>query len=545
MPLKRTAFRLLGVVIYLLVSSGPVRADIKDLIMPGPVVAAHAGFEKDCRRCHAPFKKGEQRQLCLKCHPSVARDLDRKQGFHGRSAVVAGVECKHCHTEHKGRDADILAFDRETFNHDKTDFPLEESHRQVACASCHKPLPKPKPAADFVAPPGPFSRTAANCVSCHRSQEPHRGRLGEKCQQCHSARAWKKVDYSHTQGKFRLRGMHKKVGCVLCHPDQRWKKIATDCYSCHRLDDVHAGRYGQKCQECHDEMGPARDPQRPKSAWRQVRFDHARTKFPLTGKHRTSACELCHAPGQKGKKLPLDCFSCHQRDDQHRGFFGTKCESCHTTEGWKKASFDHQKTDFPLQGKHRRLPCERCHVRPVGGKKLGSACYGCHQLDDVHRNQENQRCERCHSADGWRQQIRFDHDLTRFPLLGLHAAAPCESCHTGANFRGQSLECVDCHRGEDQHKGTLGKACAACHTPNGWKLWTFDHNKPGGFPLEGAHRGLACGACHKTPVEGKIKLARTCAACHRDQDIHRGAFGRNCERCHQSESFKKLRNSPG
>ena len=27
------------------------------LVMPGPVVAAHADIEKDCRKCHEPFRK--------------------------------------------------------------------------------------------------------------------------------------------------------------------------------------------------------------------------------------------------------------------------------------------------------------------------------------------------------------------------------------------------------------------------------------------------------------------------------------------------------
>ena len=28
-------------------------------------------------------------------------------------------------------------------------------------------------------------------------------------------------------------------------------KLAGDCASCHRKDDVHLGQYGTQCQRCH------------------------------------------------------------------------------------------------------------------------------------------------------------------------------------------------------------------------------------------------------------------------------------------------------
>ena len=52
----------------------------------------------------------------------------RDEGLHGISKAIKGVECKHCHTEHKGRDADIVRFDKEVFDHKDTDFNLKDGH---------------------------------------------------------------------------------------------------------------------------------------------------------------------------------------------------------------------------------------------------------------------------------------------------------------------------------------------------------------------------------------------------------------------------------
>ncbi len=541
---KQPAIWLLFVAFYTLFSAAPASADIKQLVMPGRVIEAHAGFEQQCRRCHQPFKKRAQGQLCLDCHKSLAEDLRQKKGFHGHSSAVAAADCKHCHTEHKGRTADVVLLDRETFDHRLTDFNLEGVHLRVACDACHTPEKRENAGPpDYAASSGFFSRAAADCYGCHNKAEPHQKRLGKKCQNCHRATSWDKISYSHDKSDFRLNAMHKPVSCVLCHPNQRWKKIADDCYSCHRLNDSHGGRYGKKCQDCHSDKGPAIDPKNPRSAWKKVKFDHRKTKFALEGKHLKLACNLCHPQQLYGQKLKTDCLSCHRHDDRHKGFYGPKCVQCHNTKGWKLSAFDHQKTSFPLRAKHQQVTCRSCHTRPTSAEKLGSRCINCHQLKDVHRNQESRRCERCHTPVGWREGVQFDHDLSRFPLIGLHAVVPCESCHQNVEFRQVRMKCDDCHQRDDKHKRRLGPDCEACHTPNGWTLWQFDHIGKKSFKLDGAHRDLECLACHKKPVKKKIRLARDCASCHRDQDIHQGAFGRNCERCHLSESFRKLRSS--
>jgi len=55
------------------VAVAPVGAGkVETLVMPGPVTAAHAKFETECRKCHELFSRASQNQLCLSCHKDVA-----------------------------------------------------------------------------------------------------------------------------------------------------------------------------------------------------------------------------------------------------------------------------------------------------------------------------------------------------------------------------------------------------------------------------------------------------------------------------------------
>jgi hypothetical protein len=139
---------------------------------------------------------------------------------------------------------------------------------------------------------------------------------------------------------------------------------------------------------------------------------------------------------------------------------------------------------------------------------------------------------------GWTRDVPFDHDITRFPLLGLHATVPCEECHSTPEYRNAPLACTDCHAKDDVHAATLGARCEQCHTPASWRVWRFDHDAQTRFALRGAHEDLACKACHAAPVVGEIDLSTTCGSCHEREDVHRGRFGQDCGRCHTAANFR-------
>jgi hypothetical protein len=113
----------------------------------------------------------------------------------------------------------------------------------------------------------------------------------------------------------------------------------------------------------------------------------------------------------------------------------------------------------------------------------------------------------------------------------------CEECHATPVYRGTERSCVGCHAVADKHERRLGSACETCHNPNSWRAWRFDHDTQSSFPLRGAHAEVACTACHRAAVEGKITLEASCFSCHATDDPHRGAFGSGCEQCHGERSW--------
>ena len=487
---------------------------METLMMPGKVIEGHAKYEEKCNSCHQPFSKEKQSTLCRDCHKEVDTDIKGAQGLHGHVDDTE-TECSHCHTDHQGRVADVIQLDKETFDHSETDYSLKGAHTSVRCEACHNREKK-------------YRDTATACVSCHESDDIHKGTLGETCNDCHTEQAWRRPDFDHDSTDFALREKHAELECNSCHVDQAYKDTTQQCHGCHLLNDVHAGRYGEQCSDCHSE-----------NDWGKTHFDHSRdTSYPLRGKHRSTKCDVCHSGNLYKEKLDTKCISCHRNDDEHSDRYGKQCRSCHTPKDWGETKFDHdRKTDFFLRGKHDEVSCSACHRGDAHNEKLDNNCYSCHAADDVHKAQEGKQCQQCHDENNWGGKIRFDHDMASFPLIGLHAVAPCEECHINAEFKTAANNCNACHQSEDIHEQRLGLNCDSCHNPNGWSLWEFDHDSLTEFPLDGAHKGIDCLSCHDTEATHGIKLSPWCADCHRKDDVHDGQFGRNCERCHNGESF--------
>ncbi|MEZ5650757.1 MAG: cytochrome c3 family protein [Burkholderiaceae bacterium] len=260
----------------------------------------HAAIE--CQVCHtAPV--GEQRlaSACIACH----RDDDAHES-------TLGSDCASCHDSRAWKPA-------AGFEHDKTRFPLRNAHarKPVRCASCHQ---SPKQMRD----------TVATCVSCHRADDRHDGRLGPRCEQCHDDSGWANSRFDHSRTRFALLGRHAATECKACHRNPDMGDTPTRCEACHADDDDHGGRLGSDCQRCHN----PRD-------WGSWHFNHARsTGFALDGAHRRSKCESCHVqPVKAGAPIPrVDsrCGACHVADDVHDRRFGLACQRCHSTETWSE-----------------------------------------------------------------------------------------------------------------------------------------------------------------------------------------------------------------
>lgn len=486
---------------------------LESALSPGPLVQSHAKVDGDCSQCHVRFDRAAQDGRCIACHKDVGADLRAKTGFHGRQRPQP---CRTCHTDHRGRDMKIAEFDRKAFDHRQTDYLLRGKHASVDCTACHPAARK-------------YREAPQDCLACHRKDDKHKGSLGSQCGDCHTEASWKEARVDHDKTRFALTGKHAEARCDACHKTNVFNEAPRECIGCHRKDDKHKARYGEKCDSCHGTKN-----------WTGITFRHdTDTRYPLRGKHRETRCDSCHTGVLYRDKLATDCLACHRKDDKHNGTLGTECGGCHTERNWREASgrFDHDKSRFKLRGGHAKVECKACHDTPRY-RETPSDCVACHRKDDKHETTLGTDCAACHTDADWKAS-RFDHARTRFSLRDGHASPPleCKACHRDLrSFRPTATDCAACHRKDDKHERQLGERCESCHGTKNWRVPDYDHAKAR-FALEGSHVKVACKSCHATP---RFRDApRDCYGCHRKDDKHQLRFGEKCESCHGVQDWKR------
>lgn len=442
------------------------------------LVGAHAKLE--CLKCHVTnYQANSARfdsttdvvrtflglsQKCNTCHADE----------HGEQLTN---DCGSCHNMEKWIPAP-------QFSHDESKFRLTGKHLDVACVKCHKPEQVLRDVVGVIPDPNhPLERTLyqglefSNCNSCHK--DAHEGKFGANCSGCHTtenfAVAQMAKDFDHNKTGFPLVSKHVGVECIKCHTSGKMTNPVAHvaCQDCHK--DEHRGQFASRtdkgaCESCHTVEGfmPAH----------YGMEQHAQSRYPLKGSHLAIPCLACHAQSLTDKGdayakfafADMSCKGCHA--DKHKGKLdkymkNNGCEFCHNVDSWRKITFDHSTTGFPLIGKHNQNECMTCHIR---------------------------------------ENIGMEDELIRMAPL----ARQCELCH------------ADPHRGQFvlDANAEVKINCGRCHTPDAWKELLFDHTRDARWALDGAHQKVACNLCHKpqTDADGVYALYRplasACTDCH-------------------------------
>lgn len=450
--------------------------------------------------------------------------------------------CADCH----GTDSWVMRSDA-TFDHSGTGFSLEGQHQAVPCVSCHSGLK--------------FAGTMSQCSSCHT--DAHAGELGNDCARCHSERSWSISDMRqrHAETRFPLLGAHAVSECSSCHTGtagRRYRGLPVNCVSCHQEDyratknpGHTAAGFSTDCLQCHTVTA---------MSW-GTGFDHAMTRFPLTGAHVSQQCVSCHVNNVFAGTSSA-CITCHQssyttaQNPNHAAAaFPTICQQCHSTAAWKPATFDHAVSSFPLTGAHLSVACTDCHVSNQYSN-LATTCFSCHNeafSQAVNPNhvaaQFSQECTQCHTTVAW-TPATFDHASTSFPLSGAHLSTSCQQCHVGGNYQIVYSDCYQCHQDDFQAASTLNHVslnfshnCENCHTTTAWMPSTFDHDALYFRIYSGEHREKwsQCASCHPN---ASSYAEFTCISCHEHNkpdtdDDHREVqnylyASPNCYSCHRN-----------
>ncbi len=212
-------------------------------------------------------------------------------------------------------------------------------------------------------------------------------------------------------------------------------EASTSCFDCHA---VLGGVPDERCRSCHGieafETGAlAAFHARPEmGACIGCHTDHAGYDAVLSEDFDHSALP---------KSFGDDCMGCHTApgDDLHAS--DLQCTSCHGTDAWAPASFDHEIPGYS---------CADCHHAPD---------------DDLHTS-AGKDCASCHTADAW-TPASFEHD--EFFRFDRHHPAQCSDCHPPGDL--STYTCYDCHEhsarniaGEHREEGIRDfEDCVACH----------------------------------------------------------------------------------
>jgi hypothetical protein len=310
---------LIGVGVLTLLSGGV-------LFSPGPLTAAsrgsgplqgyasHADMERECVLCHRPWA-GADMQRCLACHTAVDEQIRRLTGLHGQ--LQDAESCTRCHSEHRGREAEIDAAARSAFPHQQVGFSLAY-HSKLAdgapfvCADCHD------------APGYGFEQSI--CITCHREldagyMEQHIAGYDSACFSCHRGDEIL-AGFDH-QVVFALQGAHAALSCQTCHAEHSLQELSAGGVACHPEPEIHRGRFGTDCVACHTAV-----------AWAPASLRYH--DFPLDhGSSVDVACQVCHPDDY----LNYTCAGCHEHEP-------VQTERQHREEGLQEIA-----------------DCARCHPR--------------------------------------------------------------------------------------------------------------------------------------------------------------------------------------
>jgi hypothetical protein len=491
-----------------------------------------------CVACHADRVYRGKSMECVSCHQ---KDYAASV-IPPHASLAFPTVCATCHT--------TAAWPGASYDHSVTKFALTGAHRTVTCTTCH---------ADKVYHGKPMA-----CASCHQAKfaatvnPPHAAAaFPNTCETCHTTTAWTPGTFNHSNTRFPLQGAHATALCSACHADGVYRGKPITCISCHQkvydatVIPPHASLgFSTVCSTCHTST----------TTWQGGAFDHATTRFPLTGGHRTVSCNGCHADKVFRGKSTV-CSSCHQakyaatsQPPHGAAGFPNTCETCHTTTAWTPATFSHAATRFPLQGVHATTPCMSCHADGVyRGKPI--TCISCHQqnynaaLIPPHSSLGYSTvCTDCHSSmTTWKGAV-FNHQLFPFPLTGAHLTVSCNGCHADNVYKGKSTACASCH--QTRYAATTNPphaaagfpiTCETCHTTASWLTATFNHATTR-FPLTGGHLTVVCSGCHADGVyRGKTMV---CSGCHlakytatRSPAHAAAGFPVTCETCHTTTAW--------
>lgn len=259
--------------------------------------------------------------------------------------------------------------------------------------------------------------------------------------------------------------------------------------------------------------------------------------------------------------------------------------------------FDHLTTGFELEGAHRDVPCESCHVAAMF-KGTPKDCRGCHAQGSrinalakpASHILSSESCGECHSTVAWSPADRFDHlqvrgscaschnniQATGKPLDHVASSDTCDTCHTTTAWVPARFDhllvrgnCVSCHNGvqatgKSANHIASSDNCDSCHSTTAWTPARFDHASVAPGSCSTCHNGVGatgkpashipttaeCDSCHSTvawtpAMFDHAGVTGGCQGCHNGatatgKNVGHMSTARECNICHSTSAWTPL-----
>ncbi len=275
-----------------------------------------------CTQCHINnnYNLTSAQAVCYYCHVTDYNNTTNPP----HKAANYPTDCTVCHSTTNWTSA--------TFNHASTGFALTGAHTSLQCVQCH------------VNNNYSLGAAQALCSNCHMTDyngttnPPHAASgFPTTCDTCHTTTAWTGATFNHNNTAFPLTGAHTTVACTLCHINNNYTTVPTDCYSCHTADyngttnPNHASAgWPTTCTTCHTT-----------TAWTPATLPSSyHTFFSLNHGNANGVCTTCHT--NSSDYSVFTCTGCHGGNNaanfHHPNVNGyvynsVNCYACHKNGG--------------------------------------------------------------------------------------------------------------------------------------------------------------------------------------------------------------------
>jgi hypothetical protein len=229
---------LAAAVVLAVVHFRPSPSLFRAWVTPGPLSEAHAYLGARCDACHETLT-GVTVSKCTACHATSERLLERQPtAFH---ASVA--ECAVCHVEHARSPVRPPTMDHAALARIGA-ATLARASQQGDMDSAATLLSLEKWLG--LRAPSSFDESAARqtlaCAGCHDRRDPHFGRFGSDCAQCHGVSSWSVPGYRHPSPTSR--------DCYQCHEPPPSHRMGHFSMVSQRVAKREHARV-EECFECH------------------------------------------------------------------------------------------------------------------------------------------------------------------------------------------------------------------------------------------------------------------------------------------------------